>query len=84
MLRVSTSAVNQPTRQMKAITKRRRSAMDREDQIEAGQLSMKENRFLKIRHLLAVVLMAAAVFSVIGVGYTSVTKGGQSAGDQGQ
>lgn len=58
--------------------------MDREDEIKAGQLFMKENRFLKIRHLLAVALMAAAVFSVIGVGHTSVTKGGQSAGDQGQ
>lgn len=51
--------------------------MHREDQNKANELFVKRNRFLKPKHLVVVALMAAGLLSLIGVGHTSATNGGQ-------
>lgn len=57
--------------------------MHREDPIGTGQLFTKENRFLKLRHVVAVALMAAVLIGLIDVGHMSGTNAGQPITDEG-
>ena len=52
--------------------------MHNKDQINTSQLFMKANRFLRVKQLVAIALMGAVVFILIGVGRTSATNCGQT------